>query len=58
MESHQWGDTSWLLDVQTVTTTVLTTTGGTLWNAANRCMQYLEAAAVQVGLDRPGIRVS
>jgi hypothetical protein len=41
-----------------VTTTVLTTTGGTLWSAAERCRQFLEAMAAELDLNKPGIRVS
>jgi hypothetical protein len=55
MDSHQ-SNNSWLLDVKTITTTVLTTTGGTLWDAATRCRHYLESEREL--LFRPGIRVS
>lgn len=48
----------WAQDVKTVTTTVLTTTGGTLWSAAERCRQFLEAMAAELELNKPGIRVS
>jgi hypothetical protein len=48
----------WAQDVKTVTTTVLTTTGGTLWSAAERCRQFLEAMAAELDLKTPSIRVS
>lgn len=51
------GSSNWQHDVQTVTTTVLTTTGGTLWSAATRLCQYLESEAHVVGLQRPGVKV-
>lgn len=47
----------WARDVVVRTTTVLTTTGGTVWGAARRAVDYFEAAAPAIGLDRPGIKV-
>jgi hypothetical protein len=31
---------------------------GTVWNAARRCAAFLESEASNIGLDRPGVRVS
>jgi hypothetical protein len=45
-------------DVLVATTTVLTTTGGTVWGAAHRALDFLEAERDAVGLTRPGVRVS
>ncbi|WIA08326.1 hypothetical protein OEZ85_007768 [Tetradesmus obliquus] len=47
----------WIDDITVQTTKQLTTTGGTVWNAARRCAGYLEHEATIIGLDRPGVRV-
>ncbi|KAL4419087.1 hypothetical protein ABPG77_010026 [Micractinium sp. CCAP 211/92] len=46
----------WTLDVE-VESTPLLTTGGHTWAAARRLAAYLSAAAEQLGLGRPGLRV-
>jgi len=52
------GTKPWERDVLVTTTTVLSTTGGTVWGAAHRAIDYLEAVQQQIGLTRPGVRVS
>ncbi|KAF6263177.1 putative methyltransferase-domain-containing protein [Scenedesmus sp. NREL 46B-D3] len=47
----------WTDDITVQTTKHLTTTGGTVWNAARRCASFLESEAKKIGLDRPGVRV-
>lgn len=44
-------------DVRVLTTTELTTTGGTVWKAAHAALDFLEKAAGEAGLTRPGARV-
>lgn len=56
-QEQQQSDSSWVLDVRSITTTVLTTTGGTVWSAATRAREFLEAMALEVGLHKPGVRV-
>jgi hypothetical protein len=48
----------WCRDARVVTTTVLTTTGGTVWGAAHRAIDFFEAMAAELGMTRPGVRVS
>ena len=47
----------WKHDIMIQTTINLTTTGGTVWKAAQRACSYLEASAEPMGLCQPGIRV-
>lgn len=46
----------WTLDAE-VESTPLSTTGGHTWEAARRLAAYLSAAAGQLGLQQPGLRV-
>lgn len=46
----------WTLDAE-VESTPLSTTGGHTWEAARRLAAYLSAAADQLGLHQPGLRV-
>ena len=48
---------AWAHDAVVVTTTKLTTTGGTVWGAAHRGIEYLEAMAPALGLTQPGCKV-
>ncbi len=43
--------------VKITTTTKMSTTGGTVWKAAERAVEFLEAMCSVVGLDRPGVRI-
>lgn len=47
---------AWVLDAE-VESTPLSTTGGHTWEAARRLAAYLSAAADQLGLGRPGLRL-
>eukprot|EP00892_Ulva_mutabilis_P000164 jgi/Ulvmu1/10148/UM006_0102.1 len=46
----------WRRDIQ-VGTTAMTTTGGHLWNAAERLADYMEAESRSLGLNRAGIDI-
>ncbi|GBG00073.1 hypothetical protein Rsub_12770 [Raphidocelis subcapitata] len=48
---------AWQRDVRVTTTTALTTTGGTVWGAAHRAVDFFEACAGDIGLARPGVRI-
>lgn len=47
---------AWVLDAETENTP-LSTTGGHTWAAARRLAAYLSAAADELGLQRPGLRL-
>ncbi|PRW57925.1 Nicotinamide N-methyltransferase-like [Chlorella sorokiniana] len=47
---------AWVLDAE-VESTPLSTTGGHTWEAARRLAAYLSAAAGELGLRRPGLRL-
>lgn len=48
---------AWVNDIAIHTTKVLTTTGGTVWDAARRAAKYLEAMQQQIGIQQPGVKV-
>lgn len=47
----------WVHDVRIQTTTKLSTTGGTVWDAARRACAFLEALPPSAGLQRQGLQV-
>jgi hypothetical protein len=51
------GPGTWHHGVRVVTTTKLTTTGGTVWGAARAALEFFEACPNAAGLATPGARV-
>ncbi|KAK3279615.1 hypothetical protein CYMTET_12507 [Cymbomonas tetramitiformis] len=47
----------WIHDIDIVTTNSLTTTGGHVWDAAQRLVEFLENMQLGLGLLRPGVKV-
>lgn len=52
------GQLDWTDDIVVKTTKVLTTTGGTVWDAARRAAKYMQAMQQQIGLQEPGVKAN